>query len=257
MQKVELFDNLHLSGQGTTISLSCPGSGLAADRSNLVYRAAEAFFAATGINKGVKIVLEKHIPLAAGLGGGSSDAAAAVIGLDKLFGTELAPEQLTAIVRPLGADIPFFIRDCSAGLARGIGDSIERAEPLAGCSIVLVNPGFGVSTKWAYENFPLTSTPNPYILARGQDSTKNFHAAPPGFFEEIGNDLEVVTMRSHPEIGEIKKELKEGGAAASLMSGSGPTVFGLFISEKDAQHCFSRLSKKYGGNVFLTRPHIP
>jgi 4-diphosphocytidyl-2-C-methyl-D-erythritol kinase len=257
MQKVELYDILYLSRQGETISLSCPGTSLPEDESNLVYRAAQAFFEKAGIKGGIKIVLEKNIPVAAGLGGGSSDAAAVVIGLNKLFNSDLDLEQLKDIVRPLGADVPFFVEDCSAAIASGIGNHVQQVGFIKGLSIILVNPGFEVSTKWVYENFPLTSTSNPYILARGQNGVEDFQAAAPGFYEELGNDLEVVTISRYPEIEDIKNELKKAGAAASLMSGSGPTVFGLFESEKDAQHSFRQLSQKYGKNVFLTRPHIP
>lgn len=257
MQKVDLCDILHLSWQGETISVSCPGSSLPEDRDNLVYRAAELFLETAGIRAGIKIILEKNIPVAAGLGGGSSDAAAVINGLNTLADTGFSPEELMEIARPLGADVPFFVQGGSAALAVNIGDNLTQAEPLHGFWIVLVNPGFGVSTKWVYENFPLTSRANPYILARGQDLTKDFHAMGPGLYEELGNDLEVVTITRYPEIGNIKRELKEAGAAASLMSGSGPTVFGLFQVENDAQQCFQQLSKKYGGKVFLTRPYIP
>jgi 4-diphosphocytidyl-2-C-methyl-D-erythritol kinase len=257
MQKIELFDILHFTLQGDSISLSCPESSLPEDKANLAYRAAEAFFSATGIKVGIQITLEKNIPTAAGLGGGSSDAATVIVGLNTLLNTNLSLEQLTGIARPLGADVPFFVQDCSTAIVTGIGDCIQQVEPLQGFSIVLVNPGFGVSTKWVYENFPLTSSPNPYILARGQKVTGIFHGMNPGLFEELGNDLEAVTISRHPEIGDIKKKLKATGAVTSLMSGSGPTVFGLFVSEEDAQHCFSQLSKKHGGDVFLTRPYIP
>jgi 4-diphosphocytidyl-2-C-methyl-D-erythritol kinase len=257
MQKIDLFDTLHLSRQGEAISLSCPDTALPEDQENLVYRAAQAFFSATGVKAGVKIILEKNIPVAAGLGGGSSDAAAAVIGLNTLFNANLDREQLIDIARPLGADVPFFVQDCSAAMATGIGDCIQQVEPIKRVSIVLVNPGFGVSTKWVYENFPLTSGSNTYILARGQKVTKNFHVAVPSLYEEFGNDLEVVTISRYPGIEDIKKELKKAGAATSLMSGSGPTVFGLFLSEEDAKHSIMQLSKKYRGNVFLTKPYIP
>jgi 4-diphosphocytidyl-2-C-methyl-D-erythritol kinase len=257
MQKIELFDILHLSRQGEQISLSCPGNTLPEDRENLAYRAAHAFFSATGIKPGIKIILEKNIPVAAGLGGGSSDAAAVITGLNTLLNANLAREQLIDIARPLGADVPFFVQDCSAAMATGIGDCIQQVQPMRGLSIVLVNPGFGVSTKWVYENFPLTSNSNTYILARDQKTTKDFHAAAPSLYEELGNDLEVVTINRFPEIGDLKKELKKGGAVTSLMSGSGPTVFGLFVSEEDAQRSIMQLSKKFGKNVFLARPYIP
>ena len=257
MQKIDLCDILHLSRHGEDISLSCPETTLPEDQGNIIYRAAQAFFSATGIKAGIKIILEKKIPIAAGLGGGSSDAAAVVIGLNKLFSSNLGREELLEIASPLGADVPFFVEAHSAAMATGIGDKLEQVRSLEGFSIVLVNPGFGVSTKWVYENFPLTSNSNPYILARGQKVAENFHAAAPGLFEELGNDLEVVTINRYTEIEHIKKELKQAGAATSLMSGSGPTVFGLFLSKEGAERSFVQLSNKYKGDVFLTRPYIP
>jgi 4-diphosphocytidyl-2-C-methyl-D-erythritol kinase len=257
MQKVELFDILHIAREGETIILSCPGSGLPEDQDNLVYRAAQGFFAATGEKAGIRIVLEKNIPVAAGLGGGSSDAAAVVKGLNALMGTGLNRERLVQIARPLGADVPFFIQDSSAAIATGIGDCLEEFEPIRGSWLLLVNPGFGLSTKWVYENFPLTTGTNLYILARVRKMQRNKLEATPALFKEFVNDLEVVSIGRFPEIGDIKNELKRGGAVVSLMSGSGPTVFGLFSSEEEAQRSFLQLSKKYGENVFLVRPYIP
>lgn len=257
MQKVELFDILHLSREGNTIAVSCPGTGLPEDHGNLVYKAAQAFFAATGEKTGIKIVLEKNIPVAAGLGGGSSDAAAVVKGLNSLLDAGLNQERLKQIARSLGADVSFFIQECSAAIATGIGDCLNRVEPIAGFWFLLVNPGFGLSTKWVYENLPLTSSSNPYILARVRKIQGNPLAVSPCLIEELGNDLEVVSINRFPEIGDIKNELKQGGAVVSLMSGSGPTVFGLFPSEEDAQRSFLQLGKKYGEKVFLVRPYIP
>ena len=252
MQKISLFDILHLSRQEESITLACPGSKVPEDRENLVFKAARLFFSTTGITTGVKIVLEKNIPVAAGLGGGSSDAAAALLGLNRLLGSGLDLQCLKEIGLKLGADIPFFIQGYSSAVATGIGQYLKEVQPIQDYRILLVNPGFAVSTRWVYENFPLTSSVNPYILARGRKM-----AWDPGLFEELGNDLEAVTINRYPEIGNIKKELKKAGAAAALMSGSGPTVFGLFAGVEKAQHAFEQFAKKYGDNVFLVRPYIP
>ena len=257
MQKVALFDVLHISRQGVAISLACRGGSVPEDRENIVYRAANAFFAVTRIAPGVQIVLEKNIPVAAGLGGGSSDAAAALLGLNMLFSAGLDMERLLDIGLGLGADVPFFLQDCSGAVANGIGECLQKVEPIEDYWILLVNPGFAVSTKWAYENFPLTSSSNPYILARGRKMAGDYHMARPGLFEELGNDLEAVTINRYPEIGDIKKELKEAGAVTALMTGSGPTVFGLFSGKEKAQRGFVQFAKKYGDNVFLVRPYIP
>ncbi len=257
MQKITLFDLLHLSRQGDSVSLSCNGRPVPENRENLVYRAARAFFSATGITPGVQIILEKKIPVAAGLGGGSSDAAAVLYGLNRLLSADLGLESLMDIGLQLGADVPFFLQDCSGAVATGIGECIRKVKSIRDYWILLVNPGFEVSTKWAYENFPLTSSANPYILARGREMDRNLNTVPPGLFEELGNDLEVVTINRYPEIGDIKKELKKAGAVTALMSGSGPTVFGLFSGKKQAQRSFEQFAKEYGDNVFLVRPYIP
>jgi 4-diphosphocytidyl-2-C-methyl-D-erythritol kinase len=257
MQKIALFDILHLSRQRDSISLSCQGRPVPEDRENLVCRAALAFFSATGIAAGVQIILEKKIPVAAGLGGGSSDAAAVLYGLNRLFSAGLDLESLMDVGLQLGADVPFFLQDCSGAVATGIGECIKKVKSISDSWILLVNPGFEVSTKWAYENFPLTYISNPYILARGREMDMNFKIASPALFEELGNDLEVVTINRFPEIGDIKKELKEAGAVTALMSGSGPTVFGLFSGKKQAQRSFEQFVKGYGDNVFLVRPYIP
>ena len=257
MQKVALFDVLHISRQVGSISLACRGGSVPEGSDNLVYKAANAFFSAARIEPGVEIVLEKNIPVAAGLGGGSSDAAAALLGLNMLLGTDLDMERLLDIGLGLGADVPFFLQDCSGAVATGIGESLQKVDPIEDFWILLVNPGFAVSTKWAYENFPLTSCTNPYILARGRKMNGDFQMVPTGLFEKLGNDLEAVTINRYPEIGDIKKELKRAGAVTALMSGSGPTVFGLFAGKEEAQRGFVQFAKKYGDNVFLVRPYIP
>jgi 4-diphosphocytidyl-2-C-methyl-D-erythritol kinase len=257
MQKIALFDMLHLSRKGEGIFLSCPGSKVPEDRENLVYRAADAFFSATRIAPGVHIVLEKNIPVAAGLGGGSSDAAAVLVGLNRLLAADLEPEYLLDIGLHLGADVPFFLQACSGAVATGIGECLQKVQPIRDYWIVLVNPGFEVSTKWAYENFPLTSYSNPYILARGQLMDGEAYIISPGLFGELGNDLEAVTVSRYPEIANIKKKLKKAGAVAALMSGSGPTVFGLFSGKEEAQSSFMQFANEYGDNVFLVRPYIP
>jgi 4-diphosphocytidyl-2-C-methyl-D-erythritol kinase len=256
MMKIALHDRLHFSRQGEGISLTCPGSKVSAGPENLVYRAAKAFISAAGKIPGVKIVLEKNIPVAAGLGGGSSDAAATLHGLNRLLGTNLELNRLLDIGLDLGADVPFFVHHYNSALATGIGECLQEIEPLPDCWIVLVNPGFSLSTKWAYENFPLTSCANQYIFARVRNGSSDSQVITPGLIEELGNDLETVSVSRYPEIEEIKRELKRTGAGTALMSGSGPTVFGLFSSKEDAQESFESFTGKYGNNVFLVKPYI-
>jgi len=252
MVKITLADRLRLARRDAGITLHCPGSDLPTGEGNLVYRAAKSFFTALGSDGGVDIVLEKRVPVAAGLGGGSSDAAAVLRGLNLLYGLRFSSGELVGLARPLGADVPFFVDECTAAWATGIGDEIKAEAVSPSGWIVLVNPGFPVSTKWVYENFTLTTGGNPYILGRefvhGNDA-----CAGPGNLP-LYNELEAVTIRKYPELGRIKDELLADGAHGALMSGSGPTVFGLFENEAQAQQSVARFAKRFGRNVFLARP---
>jgi len=248
MQKLQLADLLHIRKAESGIRLSCPGADLPLDHNNLAYRAAEVFLSKYDIPAGVEILLEKKIPIAAGLGGGSSDAAAVLRGLNALFATRLEIEELLSLARSLGADVPFFVEDYDAAWATGIGDVLSKADPLQNVWIVLVNPGFAVSTKWVYENFALTTEGNPYILGRELGHKKGRNSL------ILFNDLESVTIPRFPEVGEIKEKLIAGGSQGALMSGSGPTVFGLFDEKQIAVKMAEFFQQRYGDNVFLTRP---
>lgn len=255
MQKLQLADILHISiAEKRGVHLSCPGSDLPADENNLAYQAAKVFFEKIGEKQGVEIILDKKIPVAAGLGGGSSDAAAVLRGLNLLFATGLNVKRLLELAKPLGADVPFLVRNYNAAWATGIGDHLEEVPPLLVDWIVLVNPGFPVSTKWVYENFALTTGGNPYILGREIEYGKQQGMFVKNAALRLFNDLESVTINRFPEIGAIKAELLADGAMGALMSGSGPTVFGLFKEKGDAVHSYESFKYRYGNNVFLTRP---
>ncbi|NTV13426.1 MAG: 4-(cytidine 5'-diphospho)-2-C-methyl-D-erythritol kinase [Desulfobulbaceae bacterium] len=260
MQKLALADELSFRRQGAGISLECSDPGLPGGEENLVWRAARMFLEYSGSPGGVWIRLEKRIPVAAGLGGGSSDAAAVLVALNRLFGSGLDEEQLAGLGLRLGADVPFFVRSAGAALARGIGERLTSAAGLTSGYVLLVNPGFAVSTRWVYENLALTSGGNPYILAPNSGALNSgnsgpesidFLTAPDACFL---NDLEVVTIAHHPVIGEIKQALLDFGARAALMSGSGPTVFGCFLRLSEAQTAYRHFQYLYPDTVFLTEP---
>lgn len=260
MQKLALADELSMRRQDGGISLECSDPALPTGEDNLVWRAARLFLDYTGRPGGVRIRLEKRIPVAAGLGGGSSDAAAVLVGLNRLFVAGLSEEQLAGLGLKLGADVPFFVSPAAAALARGIG---ERLTPVAGLisgHLLLVNPGFAVSTRWVYENLALTSGGNPYILApesgpltngNSDPAALDFHVAASSCFV---NDLETVTVGRHPVIGEIKQALLDFGARIALMSGSGPTVFGYFPCGSEALAACRHFQGIYPDTVFLTEP---
>lgn len=256
MLKLALADRLTLVRRPAGITLSCPDSSLPVGSDNLVHRAAQAFLDHTGISDGVAITLDKRIPIAAGLGGGSSDAAATLRGLNQLFATALDQATLMALALPLGADVPFFVLDAPAAWARGIGEQLAPAPVPAVGWILLVNPGFPVSTKWVYENFALTRGGNPFILGAGlvsansAESRDNTGMLPLPLF----NDLEAVTVGRYPEVAALKAALIAGGAEDALMSGSGPTVFGVFADRESAKRCAASLTPRYGDKVILTQP---
>jgi len=262
MQKLALFDELEVEPTAEPgIFLTCPNADLAVDKNNIVYRAVRLFLDRTGRSgQGIKIVLTKKIPIAAGLGGGSSDAAATLLGLDRLLAAECTREELAAMGLMLGADVPFFIYDMAAAWATGIGEKLAAAVPLAGYRVLLVNPGLSVSTKWAYETFALTSGQNIFNLSSSQKEYGEIDQGAafckrPFQPEELVNDLETITADKFSVIGEIKQQLLTAGAAGAMMSGSGPTVFGLFAADahRQAEHCCNEFKNKYD-KVYLVDP---
>lgn len=257
MQKLDLVDTLTLSRcEKPGIQLSCPGSDLPEDASNLIWKAATAFLQEAGLEKeyGVSIVLDKKIPVAAGLGGGSSDAASVLTGMDRLLQTGLSQGTLLRMAKSLGADVPFFVVPHPAVRATGIGDKMSPLESLANCSLLLVNPGFSVSTAWVYKNFTLTRGAKDSNLSdwRKNDSMNGKQCS-------LYNDLESVTIKQYPEIEAIKRFMLDSGASGALMSGSGPTVFGIFPDQPGqspsvVSGCAKKMREKYGQGVFVTRP---
>lgn len=277
MQKLTLYDTITLRRVSSGITLECSGANIPLDDNNLAFKAALLFFQETLLQGGVDIVLKKRIPVAAGLGGGSSDAAAVLKGLNLLYEAGLSVEEMMRIGRQLGADVPFFVSEYSSVWAAGIGEKLEKNKCMPDCWIILVNPGFSVSTKWVYHNFALTSSVNPDILTRlteafivpvekremamasalemllgGQEKINGFfsHFSP----EILYNDLEKVTSSRYPEISEMKERLLQAGACGALMSGSGPTVFAVFDNKQQAGDCQKSLKSDYPGNVFLVKP---
>ena len=230
MQQVSLYDEMEFSLLESGIIIKCPGSPLPEDEGNIAYRAARAFFSYISSTAGIAINIKKKIPLAAGLGGGSSNAAATLLALNEMTGGHLSKDELMEMGSKLGADVPFFIFGKKAW-ASGIGDCLREAENIPPLWFVLVNPGFPVSTKMVYEklNLGLTKDFINYSIPRFQlDLAKNR-------IEGLKNDLEPVTLGLYPSLSPLKKLLLGAGAVGALMSGSGPTVFGIFAGEEQAR----------------------
>ena len=230
LQQVSLYDEMEFSSLESGIIIKCPGSPLPEDEGNIAYRAARAFFSYTSSAAGIAINIHKKIPLAAGLGGGSSNAAATLLALNEMTGGHVSKDELMEMGSTLGADVPFFIFGKKAW-ASGRGDCLREADDVPPLWFVLVNPGFSVSTKMVYEklNLGLTNALINYSIPRFQlDLTENR-------VEGLKNDLEPVTMGLYPSLSQLKELLLGAGALGALMSGSGPTVFGIFAGEKQAR----------------------
>jgi 4-diphosphocytidyl-2-C-methyl-D-erythritol kinase len=242
-QKVSLWDEIELSvGQGGKkgIYLECPDSKLTSGPDNLAYQAVELFLEKVGLELAVKILLRKRIPIGGGLGGGSSDAASVLKGMNELTGFPFNRASLHFLGRSLGADVPFFLLDAPAAVGRGIGTELEVVNTPHRW-YVLVYPGFSISTQWAYENCVLT----------GQDEDTIFDADDAIQTAMWRNDLEKVVIARYPEIGRIKTELVALGARAASMSGSGSTVIGSFLSQKEAHRASSSMKVNKGLHTFL------
>lgn len=232
MQSLKLHDDLVMKKQPEGVSMKTNLSYLPCDNSNLVVRAVEMLRSDFGITTGVDINLRKVIPVAGGMAGGSSDAASALYGMNELFELGLSQEQLMKYGLKLGADVPFCIMRGTA-LSEGIGEILTPLPSPPGASVLIVKPKMGVSTKAVYDAYDALEQPeHPDIDALIQGLRS-------GRWDEIqkgmGNSLEAVTIPMHPIIENIKKMMMDKGAFISMMSGSGPTVFGIYESAHDAQ----------------------
>lgn len=258
MQKLQLFDTVTmeiLPGEAGEVVFSCSSLHVPADETNLAVRAAKAYFAASekGKNCGVRIHLKKKIPVAAGLGGGSSDAGTVLRGLNSIFNNEFSDESLVDLARSLGADVPFFAVDYDAVFARGIGDILHPVPSIDDCSFILVNPNIFVSTSWVFQNLILTR-----LSKNSKLSCFQKHETVSLSLSEMYNDLEQVTCAKYPEIDRIKGALLAAGASKVLMSGSGPTVFGIYPDSSssscpDFERIVGGLRQEYGERVYLLR----
>lgn len=244
MQTVGIYDTISLSKiDGDGIRLTASTKELPLDDNNIVYKAIRLIKEEYGIETGVSVHIEKQLPIAAGMGGGSADAAATLRGMNRLFNLELNETELEELGLKLGADVPFLIRGGIA-LAEGIGERLTELEPFPKCALLIVKPKLGVSTKEVYEAFDsLSEVKHPDIESVVKGLGKSSLC---DIVKDLGNVLEEVTVRKHRIISEIKQLLLENGAVFSMMTGSGPTVFGVFESEKEAEEAKLVLKKQNG-----------
>lgn len=250
MQTIHLFDRLQIAKTENGIHLEANLSFLPVNEGNLAYRAAKMLQKEFNLKEGVHIVLNKRIPVAAGMAGGSTDAAGVLYGMNELFGLGLKRHELMERGVKLGADVPYCIMRGTA-LAEGIGEKLTSLPPMVKCPVVIAKPQISVSTRYVYENLKLSDTAvHPDIDRLIEDiRAKNL----PDIAAHMGNILETVTAVRYPEIEAIKDKLRSEGALNAMMSGSGPTVFGLF-DDIDKAGCAASAVRASGlaKQVFVT-----
>lgn len=254
MQSIYLYDNVKIEKKDTPgIEVMTNLKYLPLDDKNIAYKAAKLLMEEFDIQEGIRISLDKHIPVAAGLAGGSSNAAAVLFGMNKMFGLHLSQEELMKRGVQLGADVPYCIMRGTV-LAEGIGEELTHLPQMPKCTILIAKPPISVSTKVVYEALDaLEVVDHPDI-----DGIINGLKA--GSLDEVaahmGNVLENVTIQDYPVIEEIKDVMKECGAVGAMMSGSGPTVFGIFKERKNAKKAQSMIrERELARQVYVTNVH--
>ena len=253
MQKIRMYDQLDMrKSVEPGIHLTTNKKYIPVDENNLVWRAAKLMMDTCGIIEGVSIHLHKVIPVAAGMAGGSSDAAATLVGMNRLFHCGLSKEKLMELGVQIGADVPYCVLRGTA-LAEGIGEKLTVLPPMPDCWILIGKPGISVSTKYVYTTLDLnTDTVHPDIdgMKKALEDGNLY-----GITERMGNVLQDVTIPAYPEVERIKEQMKTLGAVNAMMSGSGPTVFGIFDNEEKAQKACQKLRESGScQQVFLTVP---
>lgn len=242
MQAVDLYDIVTVhSSDDEKITLECSNRNVPCDSSNIAYRAADEFFKYTGIkNTGVVIKIDKRIPMQAGLAGGSTDGAAALVALNKLFDARLTLDKLAEIGARIGADVPFCIYGGTMS-AEGIGTVLKPISPLPTCYFVIVKPNISVSTKEAYaltdKRIDIGTPSTDILLTAIKDGDIN------DICRSLHNDFEAVLQLS--DVNKIHEDFRANGALGSCMSGSGSAVFGIFTSEADAHICANAMKDRY------------
>ena len=253
MQTIRMYDQLDMrKSVEPGIHLTTKKKYIPVDENNLIWRAAKLMMDTCGIMEGVSIHLHKVIPVAAGMAGGSSDAAATLVGMNRLFHCGLSKEKLMELGVQIGADVPYCVLRGTA-LAEGIGEKLTVLPPMPDCWILIGKPGISVSTKYVYTTLDLnTDTVHPDIdgMKKALEDGNLY-----GITERMGNVLQDVTIPAYPEVERIKEQMKTLGAVNAMMSGSGPTVFGIFDNEEKAQEACQKLRESGScQQVFLTVP---
>jgi len=244
MQSINLADRIFIKEEKEGIKIKCSHPLVPVDSQSLTYRSAEKILRRYRITRGVKIEIDKKIPLASGMAGGSANSASILVGINKLFALNLSNKDLREIGEELGMDVPFCIQNGTA-LAYHKGEKVTPLSPINPLLwIIIINPGFEIPTKWAYNNLNLE------WLKKEKNNTKGMLNALkegelPGIAKNLFNSFEGLIIKKYPEIGKIKDRLIEEGALGALMSGSGPTVFGIAQNKEQALKIYEKLKSEY------------
>jgi 4-diphosphocytidyl-2-C-methyl-D-erythritol kinase len=259
MQPVNICDRMFFERTSGGVQLTCDHAELPCDSKNLVHRAATAFLAAAGISDGVRIHLQKNLPLAGGIGGGSANAAVTFTSLNELFGSPLPLEKLHELSAALGSDVPFFLYGKPA-LATGRGEKVQTLgdfPALKGRAFLLVHPGFGISTPWSYQNLARFPTDQNGTAGRAAKLVARLQAGDlKGAAAEIYNSLEAPAFDKFPVLSLYQNFFREEGALVSLMSGSGSTTFAICEDLGSAEALAEKFKVRFGNRGWLARAVI-
>ncbi len=248
MERVSIADEIQINLVEKGIQVSCDNQAIPEDENNTAYKAVKEILAYSSRNVGIEIAIKKNIPIAAGMGGGSSNAATVIKGINHLLKLKLSKEKLMQIGLKVGADVPFFLFEGPA-MAEGIGEQLKKIKTMPKLLFLVVNPNIKVLTSAVYRKYSMDHLPKkpprfevPFAYRTKRDVAKILH-----------NDLEKVTIKDFPIIGEIKGEMLKLGAIASQMTGSGPTVFGMFSDKAKLEKAYEKMEKKMdkGWKVFM------
>lgn len=250
MQTVGIYDELYFEQAESGIVVTTDSGELPTDENNLIYKSAQLMMETYGIAEGVRIHLKKNIPIAAGMAGGSTDAAAAMKGINRLFDLGCSMKELMELGVRIGADVPYCIMGGTA-LAEGIGEKLTALPPAPECILLVAKPDINVSTKYVYEHLDAEGVAE-HLDIDGMVAAIEAESLQ-GILDRMGNVLETVTAKEYPIIDIIKNRMKELGAAQAMMSGSGPTVFGIFTDEAKAYEAYEQIkSEQLAKQIFVT-----
>ncbi len=251
MQTVGIYDELSFEKTESGITVTTDSGELPTNEDNLIYQAAKLMMETYGIQGGIRIHLTKNIPIAAGMAGGSTDAAATMKGMNRLYDLDCTLKELMELGVKIGADVPYCIMGGTA-LAEGIGEKLTALPAAPDCYLLVAKPDINVSTKYVYNHLDAEGiAEHPDIDGMVQAIEKG---SLQGILNRLGNVLETVTVKAYPVIDTIKNRMKELGAVGSLMSGSGPTVFGIFLEEAKAQEAYEKIKEEQlAKQIFVTK----